>query len=284
MPLPFGLASMTAPLRSVLVKRPDAAFGAAFDDPAHGFLRPVDLPAAQAEHDAFTALLARLGVEVHALDAALGPDLVYTYDPALITRRGAILLRSGKPTRAGEEEAVGAWLAARGVPILGRIAAPGAVDGGDVFWLDERTVCVGRSLRTNQAGIDALAALLDEAVLSFDLPYGDGPDACLHLLSVISPVAPDLAVVDRRRLPAGLYRLLEARGIGLIDVPDDEIDTLGCNVLAIRPGLAVGVEGNPVTRARLEARGVEVHTFPGAHLCWNGSGGPTCLTRPLRRG
>ena len=285
-PLPaFGAQSMTAPLRDVLVQRPGRAFGAAFGDPAHGFLHAVDLQLAQREHDAFVDLLVRLGVRVHELDAveAPHPDLVYAFDPLLVTDRGAIPLRSGKPTRRGEEAVVEAWLAARGVPTLGRIEAPGTVDGGDTFWLRPDLLCAGRTLRTNAEGLRQLAGLVRGDVRVFDAPYWRGDAELLHLLSVISPVADDLAVVYLPLLPVGLWELLGELGIRLLTVPAEEFATLGCNVLAVRPGVCVVADGNPAIRRALEAAGCEVHAFPAFEIGLNGSGGPTCLTRPVLR-
>jgi len=281
----FGAQSMTAPLRDVLVQRPGAAYGAAFDDPAHGFLHPVDLARARREHDAFTDLLARLGVRVHELGAVATrhPDLVYAFDPLLLTDRGSIALRSGKPTRRGEEAEVEAWLTARGVPTLGRIAAAGTVDGGDTFWLRPDLFCVGRTLRTNGEGIRQLGAHVGGDVRVFDLPYWRGDGELIHLLSVISPVADDLAVVYLPLLPVGLWELLGELGIRTLPVPDEEFGTLGCNVLAVRPGVCVVADGNPATRRALEAAGCEVHPYPAFEIGINGSGGPTCLTRPLLR-
>ena len=281
----FGAQSMTAPLRDVLVQRPGAAYGAAFDDPAHGFLHPVDLARARREHDAFTDLLARLGVRVHELGAVATrhPDLVYAFDPLLLTDRGSIALRSGKPTRRGEEAEVEAWLTARGVPTLGRIAAAGTVDGGDTFWLRPDLFCVGRTLRTNGEGIRQLGAHVGGDVRVFDLPYWRGDGELIHLLSVISPVADDLAVVYLPLLPVGLWELLGELGIRTLPVQDEEFGTLGCNVLAVRPGVCVVADGNPATRRALEAAGCEVHPYPAFEIGINGSGGPTCLTRPLLR-
>jgi N-dimethylarginine dimethylaminohydrolase len=279
-----GAQSMTAPLRDVLVKRPGAAFGRAFEDPAHGFRYPVDLQLAQREHDAFTDLLVSLGVRVHELGAETdSPDLVYTFDPLLVTDRGAIALRSGKPTRRGEEAALEAWTTVHGIPTLGRIEDPGTVDGGDTFWLRPDLLCIGRSLRTNRAGAAQLAGLVGGRVEVFDVPYGDGPAECLHLLSVISPVADELAVVYLPLLPAGLYELLLEESIRLVAVPDEELPTLGCNVLAVRPGVVVLAEGNPIVARLLADAGCEVHTYPASQIGINGSGGPTCLTRPLLR-
>ena len=280
----YGARSMTAPLLDVLVQRPGGAFGRAFDNPVHGFLHPVDLERAQREHDAFTALLRQLGVAVHELGSdGPHPDLTYAFDPLLVTDRGAIPLRSGKPTRRGEEAELERWMGARGIPALGRIGAPGTVDGGDTFWLRPDLFCIGRTLRTNEAGARQLAGIVGGDVRVFDVPFWRGPAELLHLLSVISPVADDLAVVYLPLLPVGLWELLHDLGTRLIDVPDEEFATLGCNVLAVRPGVCVVADGNPATRRALHAAGCEVHAYPAQEIGINGSGGPTCLTRPILR-
>jgi dimethylargininase len=280
----YGAQSMTAPLRDVLVKRPGPSFGAAFDVEAHGYLHPVDLDLAQREHDVFVETLERLGTRVHRLDDELdSPDLVYPFDPLLVTDRGAIPLRPGKPNRRSEPAAIEAWTLAAGIPTAGRIEAPGTIEGGDTFWLRPDLLCVGRTLRTNEDGARQLATLVGGDVRLFDLPYWRGPAELIHLLSVISPVADDLAVVYPRLLPVGLWRLLGDMGIRLVEVPDDEFATLGCNVLAVRPGVVVVAAGNPVTASSLTAAGCEVHAYPAAEIGINGSGGPTCMTRPILR-
>ena len=280
----YGAQSMTAPLRDVLVKRPGRAFGTAFDDPAHGFLHAVDLDVAQREHDAFVDLLAGLGPRVHALETELAsPDLVYTFDPLLVTDRGAIPLRPGKPNRTSEPAALEAWTLAAGIPTLGRIEPPGTVEGGDTFWLRPDLLCIGRTLRTNEDGARQLAGLVGGDVRIFDLPYWRGPADLIHLLSVISPVADDLAVVYPPLLPVALWRLLGELGIRLVEVPDEEFPTLGCNVLTVRPGVVILAHGNPRTAAALVAAGCEVHTYAATEIGVNGSGGPTCLTRPILR-
>ena len=283
----FGAQSMTAPLREVLVVRPGTVFGTAFDDPAHGFLHPVDLPLARREHAAFVETLAGLGPTVHVLDGdelAVGPDSVYPFDPLLVTDRGAIALRPGKPTRRGEPAALEAWMAGAGVPMSGRVEAPGTIEGGDTLWLRPDLFCIGRTLRTNDDGARQLAALVGGDVRTFDVPYWRGPAELIHLLSVISPVADDLAVVFLPLLPVGLWRLLQELGIRLLEVPEEEFGTLACNVLAVRPGVVILAQGNPATSARLAAAGCEVHTYPATEIGINGSGGPTCLTRPVLRG
>ena len=280
----FGAQSMSAPLHDVVVKRPGAAFGAAFDDPAHGFLHPVDLEVARAEHDAFVATLAGLGPRVHLLDVELDtPDLVYTFDPLLVTDRGAIPLRPGKPNRAPEPAAIEAWTRAAGIPTVGRIVAPGTIEGGDTFWLRPDLFCIGRTLRTNTEGARQLAELVGGDVRIFDVPYWRGPTELIHLMSVISPIADDLAVVYLPLLPVGLWELLGDLGIRLVEVPDEEFPTLGCNVLTVRPGVVILAEGNPRTAAALATVGCEVHTYPATEIGMNGSGGPTCMTRPILR-
>jgi len=275
---------MTSPLREVLVKRPGPAFGGAFDVPGAGFLRPVDLDRARREHDALVETLALVGAVVHELETETDdPDLVYVFDPLLVADGGAIALRPGKPNRAGEPDVLESWTSRRGIPTLGRIEAPGTIEGGDTFWLRRDLLCIGRSLRTNDAGARQLAEIVGGDVRVFDVPYWKGPDELVHLLSVISPVADDIAVVFLPLLPAGLFALLEELGVRLVEVPEEEYETLGCNVLAVRPGVVVVADGNPETRRRLEAAGCEVHAVELGEVGGNGSGGVTCLTRPLLR-
>jgi N-dimethylarginine dimethylaminohydrolase len=280
----YGGQSATAPLRDVLVKRPGPAFGAAYDDPALGFLHPVDLEVAQREHDAFSDLLTELGVRVHRLSGEPTlADLTYTYDPLLVTDRGAIPLRPGKPTRRPEPALVEAWTTAAGIPTVGRIEAPGTIEGGDAFWLRPDLFCIGRTLRTNDAGARQLAELVGGDVRIFDLPYWRGADELVHLMSVISPVTDDLVVIYLPLLPAGLWELLGELSITTIEVPEEEYPTLGCNVLAVQPGTVIMAAGNPVTQRALVAAGCDVHTYAAAEIGINGSGGPTCMTRAIWR-
>ena len=278
---------MYAPLHNVLVRRPDAAFGAA--DPArwHYTDQPY-LPLAQQEHDAFVNLLLGAGVEVVYHDAPLPDhaDAIFVHDPALLTERGAILLRMGKALRQGEEAALGLSLRRLGVPILYELSGAATAEGGDLLWLDERTLAVGLGFRTNAAGFDQLGealAGLGVALVPVQLPYFEGPDACLHLMSLISLVDRDLAVVYRPLLPVPFYQLLEARGVALIDVSDEEFATMGTNVLALAPRRCLLLEQNRETRRALLAAGCEVLTYRGDELSLKAEGGPTCLTRALVR-
>lgn len=281
----YGARDSTSVLREVLVKRPGPAFGRAFENPAHGFLRPVDLERAQREHDVLVGALEALGVRVHELDhePADDPDLVYVFDPLLVTDAGAIPLRPGKPNRSEEPAILEAYLNASGIPTAGRIEAPGTVEGGDTVWLRDGLFVIGRTLRTNDAGAKQLAAIVGGDVRIVDVPYWKGPAELVHLMSVISPVSDDLAVIFLPLLPAGLHEWLVDLGIRIVEVPEEEYPTLGCNVLALRPGVVVVADGNPVTRRGLEVAGVEVHAIPLREVGENGSGGVTCLTRPILR-
>jgi dimethylargininase len=207
------------------------------------------------------------------------------FDPVIVSDRGALLLRPGKPGRRGEPAAIAEDLRALGVPVAYEMAEPATAEGGDTMWLDQRTLLVGRSYRTNDAGIDALReALPGVEVLAFDLPRVQGPAAVLHLLSLLSPLDDDLVVAFPPLTPIRLLELLADRGIEILEVPEEEFDSMGPNVLALAPRVAVAVDGNPETRRRMEAAGVDVSVFEGSEIARKGEGGPTCLTRPLLRG
>lgn len=242
-----------------------------------GWRSAPDATALAREHEDLCALLEDAGAEVlRAQGDADNLDSIYAYDPALLTRDGVLLLRPGKPERRDEPESLARCL--DGTPIVGRLGEPALAEGGDMFWLDERTLIVGRSNRTNDAGVDALRRVLpDVDVRAFDIPL-----EVFHLLCLISPLADDLAVVYKPLLPTRLVELLEARGVELVEVPDEEFETMGPNVLALAPQVALAVDGSPETRRRLERAGVEVAVYRGTELS-KGDGGPTCLTFPLER-
>jgi dimethylargininase len=278
----YGCQSMTGELRRVLVRAPRAEDLDGWR--TCSWRAEPDARRIAEEHEAFCALLDGAGVEVvHAESPAENPDAIYTYDPALVANDGALLLHPGKKCRGGEVDAIAADLERAGVPIAGRLAEPAWAEGGDCCWLDERTLLVGCGYRTNEVGIARLRELLPEVdVIAYDLPHWHGPGEVMHLMSLISPLAPDLAVVYAPLVPARLAQLLEEREVELIEVPDEEFESLGSNVLALAPRVALAVEGNPGTRERMERAGVEVLTYPGKELS-KGDGGPTCLTRPLLR-
>lgn len=289
----YGSQSMTGELKGVIVKRPAEAFGDRAQVSAQwqalNYLGEPDFDLAARQHAAFVQVLAAAGAEVCYAPAApnTGLDSVYVHDPVIVTDRGAILCQMGKPAREGEPAALGAYLQQLGVPLLGAITGTGRLEGGDVLWVDARTVAVAEGYRTNAEGIRQLRALLGDLVdevLPVPLPHWTGPQDCLHLQSNISLIDRDLALVYSRLLTVPFRQWLIARGLTLVEVPDEEYASLGCNVLALGPRRCVMIDGNPVTRARLEAAGAQVHVFPGEEICVKGSGGPTCLTRPFWRG
>jgi dimethylargininase len=283
-PRTFGCQSMTGRLERVLVKRP--AMGAWTAWRAYGWRAEPDPAELEAEHEAFRALLAEAGAEVVVgqTGGSSNPDAIYAYDPALVADSGAVLLMPGKEGRRREPEEMGVDFMEAGVPLAGQLRFPATVEGGDTVWLDESTLLVGRGYRTNDAGIQGLRELLpDVDVIGFDLPHHHGAGEVLHLMSFISPLDVDLAVVYLPLMPVRLCELLRQRGIELVEVPDEEFESMGPNALALAPRVALALEGNNETRRRLEAAGVEVRTYKGDEISRKGDGGPTCLTRPLLR-
>jgi N-dimethylarginine dimethylaminohydrolase len=281
----FGGQTLVAPLRRVLVRSPDPPALARWRE--FGWLAEPDPAIAAEQHEALCELLRAAGAEVVYAGSDVGedPDAVYVFDPVIVSDRGALLLRPGKEGRRGEPSAMAEDLRALGVPVAFEMGEPATAEGGDTMWLDQRTLLVGRSYRTNDAGIRALReALPGVEVLAFDLPRLRGPDACLHLLSLLSPLDDDLVVAYPPLMPIRLLELLAERGIAIVEVPEEEFGSMGPNVLALAPRVAVALEGNPETRRRMESAGVDVSVFEGSEIAHKGEGGPTCLTRPLFRG
>jgi N-dimethylarginine dimethylaminohydrolase len=279
---------MVASLQRVLVRLPAPPTNEN-EFAEFGYPSAVDHVRTEREHAAFRALLEQGGVEVIVAgpDEAGLLDAIFAYDPSLITDEGAVLLRPGKTLRLPEVEHAERTYAELGIPVIGRIEAPGTVEGGDTVWLDERTLAVGRGYRTNDEGIRQLRAILAPdgiEVVTVDLPHWRGPDECLHLMSFISPVTDRLAVVYLPLMPVPFVRELERRGWSLIEVPDAEFDKHGCNVLTLSPMRVVVCDGSPVTRTRLATAGCTVVAYTGDEISHNRAGGPTCLTRPILRG
>lgn len=279
-------------LERLLLKHARDAFGSPAAIAAEwrplNFTAEPDYGLALAQYDRFIELLRASGTAIDFLPAAAGTglDSIYVRDASIVSDRGTILCRMGKPARAGEPSAQTSAFNALGLPILGSIEAPGTLEGGDVAWLGPRTIAVGRGYRTNDDGIRQLRALLGDAIdemIVVALPHWRGPADVFHLMSIISPVDRDLAVVYSPLMPVPFRERLLDLGIALVDVPDDEFDSMGANVLAIAPRRCVMVSGNPVTRARLEQAGAEVMEYEGSEISLKGGGGPTCLTRPLLR-
>lgn len=282
MPETYGCQSMTTKLRRVLLRNPDEASCARWRE--FGWRSEPDFAGLLRELDELGDLLASTGAEVSFGEPVDGDlDAIYTFDPALVADAGVIALRPGKELRRPEAAATVDDLARLGIPVAAAFAAPATAEGGDLLWLDEQTLLAGRGYRTNAAGVDALrAALPGVDVIEFDLPHHHGPAEVMHLLSLINLVAPDLAAVFLPLAPVRLVEFLAERGIRIVEVPEDEFDSMGPNVLATEPGVVVALARNRETQRRLERHGVEVLTYEGIELS-KGDGGPGCLTRPLLR-
>ncbi len=286
----YGVSSMTAKLRRAALRRPGASIQQA-DAKTWNYGPTFDKHGVEAEHLEFSNLLANAGIEILWIDGddQGNADSIFTYDASLMTPAGAILMNPGKPLRAGEQELHRDFYHAYQIPVIGEISEDGSAEAGDMFWLDETTLAVGRGFRTNQAGIDQLKSLLTPigiGVHSFDLPVFQGAAACLHLMSLVSLVDSKIAAVTLSLLPVDLYKLMQQMGFRLIDIPADEFDasgTLSGNILATAPGRCIMIDGFPQTRGTLEAAGIEISVFNGKALCIGCEGGPTCMSRPILR-
>jgi dimethylargininase len=279
----YGSASMWGELRRVLVRRPLPQDAAAWK--AYGWRAAPDIARAAAEHEAFVELLEAAGADVVVSEHDPGnPDAIYAYDPTLVGCDGAVLLLPGKEGRRSEPEATVGALERAGVPVVGRIELPATVEGGDTLWLDDETLLVGIGYRTNPQAIDALRGVFPGVeVIAFDLPHWNGAGEVMHLMTFVSPLDRDLALVYPRIAPTRLMWLLADRGVEVVEVPDEEFETMAPNVLALGPRRALALDGNPETRRRMERAGVDVVTYCGDEISRKGDGGPTCLTRPLLR-
>jgi N-dimethylarginine dimethylaminohydrolase len=242
------------------------------------------------QFDRFVALLERAGAEIVSLpdDPDTTIDSIYARDASLVSAGGVVLCQMGKPERSAEPGAQGRALSALAAPwaaVAGRIEGTGRIEGGDVIWLDDRTLAVGRGYRTNDEGIRQLRAILGTAVevIVVPLPHWKGPGDVMHLMSLVSPVDRDLAVVYSPLLPVPFRERLLDRGMTLVETPPEEFDSMGTNVLAVAPRQCVMLAGNPQTRAALERAGASVAEYDGSEISVKGCGGPTCLTRPLLR-
>lgn len=284
--------SETGTIKSALMKSPASAwFGQEYINRQWEKLHYPEKPSfekALQEYNYFASIIEENVAEVYYLpeDDNTGPDSIYTHDPVIITGKGAVLCRMGKKERESEPDAIGKYLEKLGVPVIGRIEPPGKLEGGDVVWFDDDTAAVGLGYRTNREGAAQLRKLTEglvKEIIEVPLPHWNGPEECLHLMSMISPVDRDLAVVYSRLMPVPFRELLIDKGIKLIEVPDEEYDNFACNVLALAPRRCVMIAGSPRTKAALEREGVTVFEYPGEDVSIKGGGGPTCLTRPLLR-
>jgi N-dimethylarginine dimethylaminohydrolase len=284
--------SESGKLTSLFLKKASAAF---IDD-AHitkywaslNYLEKPLIEKALAEYEAFEKILKDNGSQIFYFpeDSSVNMDSIYCRDAAIATTKGMIICNMGKEGRKNEPLAQQKAYEAAGIPVLGVIKAPGTIEGGDVAWLDDNTLAVGHTYRTNEQGIQQLTNLLKPLgvkVITAPMPHYKGPSDVFHLMSVLSPIDANLAVVYSPLMPIVFRNELITRGFELVEVPDTEFDSMGCNVLALAPRTCLMVKGNPITKSRLEAAGCKVIEYEGAEISVKGGGGPTCLTRPITR-
>lgn len=240
------------------------------------------------EYAAFEKSISTNGVKKHhfPFDEKLTLDSIYCRDASIATDFGMIICNMGKAGRINEPGSHKKAFMDLGIPILGEIKAPGTVEGGDVAWLDERSLAIGHSYRTNPEGIRQLKELLEPhgvELIVAELPHYKGQQDVFHLMSIFSPIAEDLAVVYSPLMPIKFRNELIQRGFKFVEVPEEEFDAMGCNVLAIAPKKCIMVDGNPKTKDALIKAGCEVIAYKGTEISVKGGGGPTCLTRPMLR-
>ena len=283
---------MVDPIKKILLKHPKSAFiNQKTINEQYLKLNYFEAPnfnKAILDYENFVSLLKSFDIELHYLpeDKSTSLDSIYTHDPCVISNNGVIICNMGKKSRLPESDAIEKFFNSIQIPILGKIKTPGILEGGDVVWIDNKTIAVGEGYRTNREGIEQLKHLLSDQVqdvISVPIPHWNGPQDCLHLMSNLSPIDHNLYLVYSRLLPVSFRKYLLDQNIELIDVPDEEYESMGCNVLAIAPRKVIMISGNSKTKQLLEKNNVEVYTYDGTEISIKGAGGPTCLTRPFLR-
>ncbi len=283
---------MVDPIKKILLKHPKSAFinQKTINEQylKLNYLEAPNFNKAILDYENFVSLLKSFDIELHYLpeDKSTSLDSIYTHDPCVISNNGVIICNMGKKSRLPELDTIEKFFNSMGIPILGKIKTPGILEGGDVVWIDNKTIAVGEGYRTNREGIEQLRYLLSdqvETVISVPMPHWTGPQDCLHLMSNLSPIDHNLYLVYSRLLPVSFRKYLLDENIELIDVPDEEYESMGCNVLAVAPRKVIMISGNSKTKQLLEKNNVEVYTYDGTEISIKGAGGPTCLTRPFLR-
>ena len=288
----YSCHNMVNPIKKIILKHPKDAFKD--QDTINkqfsrlNYFEAPNFNKAISDYDKFVGLLISFDIELHFLpkDNSTSIDSIYTHDPCVVSNNGVILCNMGKKSRLAEPNTMEEYFKSIQLPILGRIKAPGTLEGGDVVWIDEKTIAVGEGYRTNKEGIKQLKQLLSdqvENVISVPIPHWSGPEDCLHLMSNISPIDHNIFLVYSRLLPVPFRKYLLDRNIELIDVPDEEYESMGCNVLAVAPRKVIMINGNLITKQLLDKKDIEVDSYDGAEISIKGAGGPTCLTRPFVR-
>ena len=288
----FGGQDMVSPIKKILIKHPQNAYinqsKIETESASLNYVGVPDYEIACSDYNSFLNLISTLDIEIHSLpicqDTTL--DSIYVHDPCVISDKGIILCNMGKKDRIHEPHAVKEYFESINVPILGHIENPGILEGGDIVWIDTKTLAIGEGYRSNRHGIKQLKAILGdlvEEIITVPLPHWNGKNDCLHLMSNLSPLDHNLFLIYPRLLPVSFIQFLVDKKIELIEVPDSEYNSMGCNVLAVGHRKVIMVDGNPITKTILEKKDLKVFTYKGSEISLKGAGGPTCLTRPFLR-
>jgi|TARA_B100001996_G_scaffold87931_1_gene65115 N-dimethylarginine dimethylaminohydrolase len=283
---------MVDPLRRVIMKNPETAWKSTNNIKKYwknlNFISEPKFDKAVFQYNKLISLIESFGIEILMLprDEETDLDSIYTHDAGIATSTGIIICNMGKETRKNETKALKSFLIHNNIPVIGEIKFPGIIEGGDAIWINEHTIAVGQGYRTNKEGIQQLKEILRSQVVDIipvPLPHYLGPENCLHLMSNVSPIDHDLFLIYPKLLPARFIEFLKSVNIKLINVPDEEYESMACNVLSLAPKKCIMMSGNPITKSLLESNNVEVFTYDGSEISLKGAGGPTCLTRPIYR-
>ena len=283
---------MVDPLRRVIMKSPVTAWKNTNNVKKYWkdlhFISQPKFDKAVLQYNQLISLIESFGTEILMLpkNDETNLDSIYTHDAGIATSEGIIICNMGKEVRKNEPKALKNYLLENNIPIVGEIKDPGIIEGGDIIWINERTVAVGEGYRTNKKGIQQLRDILGNQVddiISVPLPHWLGPENCLHLMSNVSPIDHNLFLIYPKLLPVKFIKFLKSLNIKLIKVPDKEYESMACNVLPLAPKKCIMLSGNPITKTLLESNNVEVFTYDGSEVSLKGAGGPTCLTRPIYR-
>ena len=283
---------MVDPLRRVIMKSPVTAWKNTNNVKKYwkdlNFISQPKFDKSVFQFNQLTSLIKSFGTEILMLpkNDETNLDSIYTHDAGIATSEGIIICNMGKKIRKNEPMALKNFLIENNLPIVGEIKDPGIIEGGDIIWINERTVAVGEGYRTNKKGIQQLRDILGnqvDDVIPVPLPHWLGPENCLHLMSNVSPIDHNLFLIYPKLLPVKFIKFLKSQNIKLIKVPDKEYESMACNVLPLAPKKCIMMSGNPITKTLLESNNVEVFTYDGSEVSLKGAGGPTCLTRPIYR-
>ena len=288
----IGCNSMVDPLRRLIMKSPLCAWKDTYNVKKYWkdlyYSAEPNFDKAVLQYNNLISIIKSFGIDILMLpnNDNTSLDSIYTHDAGIATSSGIIICNMGKKSRKNEPKALKDFLSDNNISVIGEIKYPGIIEGGDIIWINNRTIAVGEGYRTNKEGIRQLKEILGDEIddlIRVPLPHWLGPESCLHLMSNVSPIDHNLYLIYPKLLPVKFIKYLKSLNIKLINVPDKEYESMACNVLSLAPKKCIMMSGNPITKKLLESNNVEVFTYDGSEISLKGAGGPTCLTRPIYR-